>query len=117
MSNPRITEPKAKEVPWGFQRNGRTLTMELPPPGKCPPFDKADAAAWKHLNTGTAPKNLQERAMEHLAFITGFNADPYVPGDPQATAYNAGRRSVFVAIFGMIQLVVGETGSGEGEQG
>lgn len=104
-------------MPYGFQRGGRSLTTTLPAPGLCPPFDKADAAAWKNMNVGTAPKHLQERAMEHLAFITGFNLDPYVPGDPYATAYNAGRRSVMVAIFGMIQLVVGETGSGEGEQG
>lgn len=114
--NPRLGSPKELVLPYGFQRNGRHYGMVLPGPGLPPQFDLSDMAAWKALNKGQAPQHLQERAMEHLAFITGFNADTF-HADPYIHGYQSGRRSVFVNIFAICQTVTKQSTTSDGEQG
>lgn len=90
----------------GFIVGGRPEALILPPyPHIAAPYDRADLTAWKAMNIGKAADHMQLRVIEHLAIITNFNGDPYVAGDALATAYAAGKRSVFKQINDMVRFV------------
>lgn len=102
----RATAEPAPAFQSGFQREGRPAFLILPPlPHIAAPYDRADIAAWKSLNMGTAAQHQQTRAFEHLALLTNFNGDPYVPGDPVASAYGMGKRRVFQQIMDIVRFV------------
>lgn len=90
----------------GFLPNGRPAHVILPPQPHIPrPYDRADMAAWKALNLGTASPDQQRLCIAHLALLTNYNGDPYVPGDPVATGYGSGMRRVFQQISDIIRFV------------
>ncbi len=81
-------------------------------------FDVTDWGAWRALNNGNAAPHQQARIIEHLAFMTMFNADIHVPGDSHSTAYLAGKRSIMSQVDAIIQFQVNSGSRGDGgEQG
>lgn len=109
------------QKPWhsGFQSEPRDDRLViLPPDPRLPtPWDKADWGAWKAFNMGRMSESQQLRAMEHLALITNFNGNPYVPGDINASIYAMGKRGVFVEIFNIINTAFPSGGTGLGDGG
>ncbi len=107
--NPHLAKLDKEQPPQfhsGFMIGGRPELLILPPyPHIATPYDRADLTAWKALNIGKAADHMQLRVIEHLAIITNFNGDPYVPGDPVASAYAMGKRRVFQQILDIVRFV------------
>lgn len=106
MQRPRPHNPPPSRRPlpvvtgWVEKRD---VSLPLPPDPHLPaPYDDQDLRAWRALNVGEASPEQQMRCLAHLFFLTGFSVDPYVPGDPHASAYGMGKRRVGVEIGRLI---------------
>lgn len=108
----------AREFHTGFLSEGRDgHRIVLPPdPRLAAPWDKADWGAWKAFDMGRMSESQQIRAMEHLALITNFNGETFVP-DPYQAAYAQGKRRVFGEIYNIIRTVFPSGGTGLGDGG
>lgn len=95
-------DPKTGHTGWVERRDGLIVRSALPHLPS--PYDDRDVSAWRSLNLGTATPAQQQLALEHLMFVAGLNGNSYIPGDVQATAYAAGRRSVALEIFNYTRM-------------
>lgn len=75
------------------------------PPYLDAPYELADANALQALARGEADSEQQKRALDWIIHVAGFTYQPtFFPGEPDASAFAAGRRFAGQQIVKMLSI-------------